>query len=92
MFLPDDFIEALTMQLLSDWANAGLPRLSREQLLIQICLQGRHIFSACSIVADILNVVLSVVLPFSWRQNRVQNALVVWFALNRWQIPLFLLR
>lgn len=74
--LSDDLIKALGEKFLSDWADAAFASLSLHQLLVKHLTKTCHIDSSGLLVARILNVVLAVLDPLSWRQNSIQNVFV----------------
>lgn len=71
--LPDDLVEALVVQLLAYGADARVPGLAVDQLLVQQLLQGVDILPRGRVGADGLLVVLALGLPGDGREHRVQQ-------------------
>ena len=73
--LSDELVKALGVKLLSDWADARFPRLSQLQLLVQLLLQVDDVESRGGSGAHVLNPELTVLGPFPWGQDRVEDVL-----------------
>ena len=73
--LPNDLIETLTMQLLSDRTDAALPRLTVQKSFVQKLLQFGHVLSTRRVLAHVLNILLMSVSKFARSQNAIQYVL-----------------
>lgn len=81
--LTDDLVEALREKLLAHWADAALPRLTLHQFLVEHLSQSGDVDSRRWLVAHVLDPLLAVFLPLSWRQNRVEHVFLLGSGLHR---------
>mmetsp|Transcript_12944 Transcript_12944/g.21013 ORF Transcript_12944/g.21013 Transcript_12944/m.21013 type:complete len:209 (+) Transcript_12944:244-870(+) len=86
--LPDKFIEALRIQLFSDWTNSSFSRLSLHQTLVKSFLQLNDVESCCRLIADVLDVMLVFLDPFAWWKQSMKHVICVRLRLRRWQLHL----
>jgi len=86
--LPDNLIEALAEELLSDWADTALSGLSLHELLIEHFSKSGHIDSGGGLMTDVLDEVLARFNPLSWWKNSVKDVLAAWFSIHWWQLLL----
>lgn len=88
--LTNNFVEALRKQFFANRANASFTRLALHQLAVKHLSQAGYVDTACLLRANVHDVVLAVLDPLAGWQNRVQNVLGGWLALDGRQGSLFL--
>lgn len=74
--LSNKLVEALGVQLLTDWADTSLSRLSRLKFLVEIVLEVDHIHSGGWSWRNITHPQLTTLGILPWWQDRVQVVLV----------------
>mmetsp|Transcript_7033 Transcript_7033/g.15376 ORF Transcript_7033/g.15376 Transcript_7033/m.15376 type:complete len:270 (+) Transcript_7033:137-946(+) len=74
-YLPDQLIEALRVELLSNGAYTRFPGLPGLQLVVKLLLQVYHVEASGGRARHVLDPQLPVFCPLSWGQNRIQYIL-----------------
>lgn len=78
--LPNDLVKALTEEFLTHWANARFAGLALHNLLVEHLSQTSDVDTGSLLMTHVLNVVLALLDPLSWRQDSVKDVVAACFA------------